>query len=545
MAHKGRLVSFVVLVLCSTSSSLYGMFPNLTRNDPLPLFSSVYPYSFLATRQKASLMRFDYTYAPARFRVSVSGYRQFANRARDSERNVIFPGDINGRWNMLAFFYDPAMQKILYPALDINTTIPASPAMAASNQIPSKMCEDLIQLPKFSDTNDEFGFFSIPLLYRKYGVRFESELLLIDRCYYAVGVMVQWGINDIRQTVLNFNDMTCQALGTACPANKTRGVEDGCAEPAPMTPTAVAPPYVNPVTVPPCAQVACNPNNRTDCVVPLQPFKPCCNQKVCFSFTGECKEFVIDNIMNQRDVIAKILGLDICNYHKEGMEDMRLSMIWRQLFVINEDDERYPRVVFMPFAQAGVGIPMMKGINNRTVFALPNGNNRHTFVGGRAGFTLDFLDTIDVSFAGGFSYFFKRDYCNFYMPTNDKESGIFPYSADVTIRPGPTWTFNFGLHAHHFLDNLSVWVEYAIVSHATDKITVCRSFIPENSIYFDTGFDVERAECFTKWESHVANVGFNYDLYDCLSVGFVWQAPAKQRNAYRSGTIMGTLTFVY
>ena len=34
--------------------------PNLTRNDQYPIFSSFYPYDFLAMRQKANLMRFDY-----------------------------------------------------------------------------------------------------------------------------------------------------------------------------------------------------------------------------------------------------------------------------------------------------------------------------------------------------------------------------------------------------------------------------------------------------------------------------------------------------
>ncbi len=249
--------------------------------------------------------------------------------------------------------------------------------------------------------------------------------------------------------------------------------------------------------------------------------------------------------MNQKDLIAKILGLDICNFHKTGLDDLRLSMYWRHLYVINEDDGRYPRTVFMPFVQAGVGIPLMEEVPDNKVFAVPNGNNHHTFVGGRAGFTIDFLDTIDISFSGGFSYFFRRDLCNVHLPTDPAESGIFPYTADITRRPGPTWNFNFGMHAYHFLDNLSVWIEYAIVSHTRDKITICRSFIPEGSKYFDSGFDVDRAECFSKWEAHVVNVGCNYDLFDCLSIGLLWQAPAKQRNAYRSGTVLGTLTFVF
>jgi hypothetical protein len=530
MSVQGRLVLSIFFALLGCEISLQGMFPSQTQNDPLPLFSSVFPNDFLATRQKANLMRFDYTYAPARFRVSVSGYRQYANRAKSQERETIYLGDLKGRWNMLALFYDPKMSAVLQAALGLDYD---------KTTCEKKFIED----PKFSDPRQEFGFFSIPLLYRKYGVRFESELLLIDRCFYAVGIMAQWGLNDIRQTVLNFNDMTCQALGEACPTSSIpRGVTDPgtCPEPTPQAPPGVAPPFIDPTQAPPCPI-----DDQGTCVVPLQTFQPLCDQTLNFGFPAECKRFVIENIMSQRDKIADLLGLDICNYHKVGMDDLRLSMYWRHLFVINEDNEQYPRLIFMPFAQVGVGIPMMKEIKNNIVFALPNGNNRHTFVGGRAGFTLDFLDTIDIYAAGGFSYFFEREYCNFYMPTNPKESGIFPYSADVTIRPGPTWTFNVGMNAYRFLDNLSVWAEYAIVSHTPDKIKVCRSFIPDGSIYFESGFDVERAECFSKWEVHVVNVGFNYDLFDCLSLGILWQAPAKQRNAYRSGMVMGTLTFVF
>jgi hypothetical protein len=249
--------------------------------------------------------------------------------------------------------------------------------------------------------------------------------------------------------------------------------------------------------------------------------------------------------MGQRNAIAQLLGLDICNYHKVGMDDLRLSIYWRQLFVVNEDKEQYPRLVFMPFAQVGVGIPMMKEIKSNELFALPNGNNRHTFVGARAGFTLDFLDTIDMYSAAGFSYFFEREYCNLRLPTHSKESGIYPYSGDFNIRPGPTWNFTIGLNAYRFLDNLSIWVEYALVSHTPDKIKLCRSFIPEGSKYFERGFQIERAESVSKWEVHVINAGFNYDLFDSLSIGVLWQIPAKQRNAYRSGMVMGTLSFVY
>ncbi|MBA2307432.1 hypothetical protein H0W26_04840, partial [Candidatus Dependentiae bacterium] len=215
------------------------------------------------------------------------------------------------------------------------------------------------------------------------------------------------------------------------------------------------------------------------------------------------------------------------------------------LYIMNEDNEYYPRVHFMPFAEGGVGIPMFKEERNKQLFAVPFGSNRHASIVGRAGFTIDFPDTIDIIASAGFSFFVKRDYCNYRLPTNSAESGIFPYTADVTLRPGPTWYGTIGMNAHHFLDNLSFWGEYCIVSHGEDEIKICRSLIPEDSIYFQTGFDVKRAECFSKWESHFLNLGFNYDLTDNFSIGLLLQIPVRQRNAYKSQTVLGSIHFVF
>lgn len=515
-------------------------FPTNTRNDPFPFFNSNYPYSFLTTRQKANLMRFDYTYAENRFRVSASGFAQHANCAKNSEWNTVNIGDLNGRWNMLGLFYDPKLREVLFTGLGIPVT-----GLGVPSAVPAG-CAPLIEDPRNVDPNKEFGFFSIPLRYRKHGVRFETEILLIDRCFYGVGLRVQWGIADIRQTVKAFQDFTCQALGIACPAAKP-GVIDGTATitPLPHTVTGITPPYIDPTVPPPIGAPLCPPLFQQECIEPLQPFQPCASQTVCLSFPGDCKQFVIQNIMSQRERIAQILGLDICNYHKIGLDDLYVSVYWRHLYIMNEDNEYYPRVNFMPFAEGGVGIPLFKEESNNQMFAVPFGSNRHASIVGRAGFTIDFPDTIDVIVSGGFSFFVKRDYCNYRMPTNWAESGIFPYAADVTLRPGPTWYGTIGMNAYHFLDNLSFWGEYCIVSHAEDEIKVCRSFIPEDSIYFQTGFDVKRAECFSKWESHFLNLAFNYDLTDNFAVGLLLQLPVRQRNAYKSQTILGSINFVF
>jgi hypothetical protein len=553
MTLKHFISVLITVIVLSNQLKLYSL-DSLVRNDPYPLFSSVYPYSFLATRQKAYLQRFEYAYPIDKFYISISGFRQSANRARDPERNVIQIGDINGRWNVLGLFYDPPLRDKLFQALGLtaafncangiipqepNNPCPCDPDLVFTNTC---RCFDLITDPNKSDPNQEFGFFSVPIDYRKYGVRVESELLLIDRCFWALGLQLQFGIVDVRQTILLFNDLTCQALGIACPGYDS-GTESiaAPATPAPVTPPGITPPFL--AAVPPCPALPTN-----ECAVLPQTFTPCSNTTCCFSYSCDCKRLVIERIMRERETIAEILGLDINNYHKIGVEDVRLNLFWRHIFVINEESDLYPRLLFMPFATLGVGLPMERAQPMHKLYSVPIGhNNNHVSVGATGGFTLDFLDTIDLNFSGGITHFFRHTYCNYrLLPTNMYESGVFPYTADVTIEPGLTWHMTAGMHAYHFLSNLSVWAEYVIVSHAQDEIKICRSFIPSTSNYFKHGFLVERAEEFyTKWEAHVINIGFNYDLSPHLTVGVLWQAPVKQRNVYRSTTIMGTLTFYY
>lgn len=588
---KGRVMAFkkYLRILASTliiSGSLIAV-DNLTSNDPYPLYSTVYPYSFLTTRHKAQLMRYDYTYPVDKFRISFSAFRQSACRARDSEGAVVHIGDLpNGRWNMLGLFYDEPMRNLLFQALGINTVFACSSGLEnpvfPTNAVPCQpfcptntcnptisatgcVCEELripadkvcgcfnvIASPRKSDPNQEFGFFSIPIDYVKWGMRVESEVLIFDRCFYAIGLQLQFGIVDVRQTVRAFNDLTYQALGLSAPVFDTTQVipptEQACAFPQPVVPTPIVPPFTDP-TAPAtvtnqnivCPNICC----QNECAIEFQPFRPCCNATCCFSFSCDCKKLVIEKIMKQKDIIADILDLDLCNYHKIGIEDLRLNAFYRHIYVINEDSDIYPRLLFMPFATAGVGIPMMKAQPTYKPFAVPLGNNNHALVSFTGGFTLDFLDTIDLTFSAGYTHFFKHDFCNFRLPTNVYESGIFPYKADVSIKPGATWHLSLGMNAYRFIDNLSVWAEFVYVSHAQDKIKVCKSFIPSTSCYFKQGFLTERAECLSKWEVMLFNIGFNYDLSDHLAIGFLWQAPVRQRNAYRSGTLMGSLTFVY
>ena len=75
-----------------------------------------------------------------------------------------------------------------------------------------------------------------------------------------------------------------------------------------------------------------------------------------------------------------------------------------------------------------------------------------------AGMNFDFVETVEIGTEVGYSHFFKKDFDNYRAPTNVLQSGIFPYSTNVSVQPGDTAYVAGKLAAYHFLDRLSFHV---------------------------------------------------------------------------------------
>jgi hypothetical protein len=74
-----------------------------------------------------------------------------------------------------------------------------------------------------------------------------------------------------------------------------------------------------------------------------------------------------------------------------------------------------------------------------------------------------------------------------------------------------------------------MFFQYINLEHQPDCIKLNApdpAFMPE-ILSRTTGFKVK-----------LANIGFTYDFTPHFSIGFLWQAPWFQRNAYRSTTVM-------
>jgi hypothetical protein len=463
---------------------------NTTRcNNKFPIYPGASP-GFLHTSPHNEISCYEAPRRPERFRFSLSGFRQSADFGNDIHRNPVMLGDLLGPWNMLA---------LLYPEKDGNTDIQTLlrntlQLIATPDDV---ACFELINNPLNTDPTQQFGFFSVPISYRKFGARFEAEFGFGD-----FGLIVQGGVADLRQTA-TFLDLTCTATGLSCPVRDCVPVVVDC--PSSVSSTA------------------------------------CITENCCIDvFNCACKTLVIQNIMDQVELVADTLGQSICNYHETGAEDTRLMLFWRRTFEINKDRPTWAFFTMTPFFVAGVNAPTGKKQKPSELFSLPNGNNGHWGIGFEGGFSINFLETIEVDFEIGFTEFLKKCHSNVPVPTSHFQNGIMPRKATLEVKPGTNWVFGATMAANNFLDRLSFYVQYLIITHGEDCIRVVSTNDPNiNNI------DVCKLICDSKWYNQIVNVSFNYDISPNVALGFLWQAPVKRRNAYRSTTVLGSLVVTF
>jgi len=331
------------------------------------------------------------------------------------------------------------------------------------------------------DPNEKCGFIDVQTKFRNRGFRFDWSVQMFG----GLGLTLEGGISDICYSVTDFNDLTCESKFIC-----------GC------TDTVDGKEIVRP---------------GFDCI-------PCdiCNVK--------------KNLTCKLKTIAKDIGLNICDFHKNSFEDFRAHLYWRHAYEVNYNRSEWPEVLVMPFLVLSGSAATGTRKDPNKAFGLSSGNNDHNAVGFTTGLTLDFVDTIAVGAEGGFTHFFDKDFCKYRVPNSLCQSGIYPFNTDVRISPGHNWHFAATMDAYHFLDRLSFYFQYVIVQHQRDSITLKRC---------DDAFKPELLEKRSDWKYQGANVGFNYDISPDISLGFLWQAPLQQQRVFRNTTLMFSFNASY
>lgn len=451
---------------------------SLAKNDPDPVFTSLDPHYFLQTREKLMLKGYDVIPDRLeRFGLSISPFGHNANIGRNIDGYEANLGDMNGgRWNMLALTYGQAPQGTVLPDL-IRT---------ASAEIFRPGTGSFANDPEYIDKCQEVGFFTIPLVYRKRGVRFEFDAMI----HRDFGVSLQTGVTDVTQVltvtceVQKFIDLTdFNDTGTVATADTDNWYgNSGCAEPL------------------------------SKCRIKL-------------------------NLMDQVKPIAQELCLNIGNFHAVSIEEIRLNAFWRHAFPMNtHTDDDWPEFLLIPFFQASGSVSLAKPTTEHKAFDVPLGNNRHTSTGFNTGINIDFFDTIEIGGEFGYTHFFARSHVDMRVPNSPYQTGIYPFRTLVKLQPGSNWNFAAKMSAYHFIDRLSMYFQWMLIDHTRDKICLeCP----------DCAFFPGVLEARSDWKIQVANVGFNYDISPYISLGFLWQAPLNQKNVYKSSLVMLSLNGSY
>ena len=395
---------------------------SLAKNDPYPLYTTLDPHTFLYTHEKLKVKDPDFA-ARKRDNVGVylSPFGQNADCGRDFNGLKVPLGDVMGRWSMIPLLYGP---------IPPGKTLPSTLQTALDNLFPGAAPGSLNDATKI-DPNQDFGFFSAPLKYRKRGVRAE----LTADIYAGFGISVQTGIVSITQTNTGFIDKT-PCTDPACPF-----------EPAPLT----------------------NDSVRTYL---MNPFKQIAKE-ICLNICDYCETSVEEVRINL--------------FWRRGFELNRDEEDWPHFLVI-------PFFQLTGSVSPGDENRLDENTFNRAFF-LPFGNNDHSAVAFTTGIDIDFVESLEIGAEVGMTYFFERDFEKFRLPTSCFQQGIFPFATSVSVHPGYNWHFGAKLSAYHFLDRLSMWFQYIQMEHKQDDITLrkCEDadfFMPE-VLEKITGFKVK------------------------------------------------------
>lgn len=399
---------------------------------------------------------------------AITPYYQKATRGRDYERRRVELGDLEGKWGILGMIYGNTPATALQPLG--NQIIAARKAIYGSPLPPTEINID--------SNTQLYGFYSVPIDYRKVGVRGEWSINPIN----DFGVTVQFGVTDVKQT----NTML----------------------------------------------VNLDPGSAFDTQIKA-------NTGFTQKQLDASREFVTTE--SDTRTILEQQGYRLCDFQKTTVEDVHLRLWWRRPFQVNShrDPNVWPHFFFTPYVVGQVSFDVAHKLGQTDeigdrVFATPTGNNRHLAVGFIGGFLLDFEETVEFGIEGGMLHFFARNVSNLRIPNIDHEvqSSVFPFSTNVNLKPGRNYFFRATFHAEDFLEHLSANVEYVFVDHSHDEIEL---------LVADPNFFPGQIECRSKWMAQVLLTALNYDISPNIQLGFGVQWPLMQRNSYRTTTVLGTL----
>lgn len=528
MKTPRMLCAFMLALSMMTVSLLRGsIYTTLNNNDPAPLYTTSYTYNYLNTYYKEFLKGHMKTPWHEAFALDITPFYQRASHGHDYLSTKTELGNLQGRWNMLAVlpfdnrycggFYNPCTSGTPPVITDTYTDLPCGQSFPdevttirdnllieiannfGTNDVPPqelRSIQGLLEVQRSNTSlNGNFGYFSVPIRYRKAGVRFNIDAML----FKGFGINLCTGIASITQ-LPTFVDLTPTTTGSN-PFSSITNSAGG----------------TNGVTT-----------------------------ATWLAITREISR----NVMANNDVIAQAYGYDVQPYRAASIEDLNGEIFWRHAIPINRHarviptsnlHEVWTKYLFIPFFAVGGSIAIGKEKCYAQKFSLPFGNNGSNAIRARAGISLDFFDTIELAGEFGFTHFSSRIIDCFPVPNNIYQEGIFPFMTKVCMQPGDNVHAAFTLNAYNFDSTVSYYLQYLMVSHARDCIKLLPTYPASTTNCSTTAFDTSMIQDRSSFKSHVFNTAFNVEIAPNMRLGIGAQIPLAGVNVYTSTTFLGTL----
>lgn len=346
-----------------------------------------------------------------------------------------------------------------------------------------------------------FGAFSVPLIYQKTGLRWELNFDISDN----FGFIFRGGVAQIAQYA-----QTSKSLSSIVPPSTTTTT----------TPTTI----FSELSTVGAAQQAGAGNAIT------------LNQPLAQAIF---EQWVDDNI---DDLLDPTYGADynIQSYYATGLEDLRFIFFARHSFAMHPHEENdYTPMLITPYAVFGYTLPMSGPQNYSQLYALPLGNSGHASFDTLGGLTFDFLDSVELGFEAGATFFQAEDILQMPCPNHILQRVIYPYRRNLNVAPGCNWHFSASLNAIDFIKNISFISNYNFVQHTADTITPMAGSIGNQ--YFFPNY----LEDLSPWTSQLFTAALDFKLQPGIHFSLAWQGALSQTNAYCSNTVLGSLNFLF
>ena len=522
LMNAQALFKYCVLCILSFTTVTHGIITTLSKNDPVPSYTADNPFALLGTRRYEYLKGRD-TSDPndKHMSLEIMPFYQRANRGANICGCRTELGDIGGRWNMIALlpFNVPTPTAGTEHFTNTNEDLPCGQvqiqelvairdqllwelqqeAVSGTTLLPDNLqsIQGLLDLQQSSTTlKENFGFFSVPMSYKKTGIRFNAQFYLGK----GFGADMQIGFASISQ---------CATF-----TNRTIHCQGGYNNPF-NTQTDGSPVYVTTAT-----------------------------------WNEMCKTVSRVLMANLDEILSSTqLCQNCCPFNEQSIEDLNGELFWRYPVEINKNisSSRYPKLLFIPFLAVGGTYAIAKNRCQCDLLGLSFGNNGHSALRVRGGFSFDFYETLQLNFEAGGTIFKSRTYCDYPVPTNYFQHPIYPFRTNIRYCPGNNWHTVVGMYAHNFFDNWSFVFDYIYVNHDDDHIRLCGNNYAAGAAGSETTcrndihpFKSDALECNSSWSAQVFNTSLSYSISPDLTLAFFMQIPVKRKNAYRSTTYMGS-----